>query len=149
MQLLLRGYKTTILAFLSVNYPYPVIFLLFFSLENISYNCNSSFPQFCKGTSEVSNTKTSIKTIKFSKGYPSRPVQGISAGLPTSLEWMKLHPSDAIHQSFCQFLKKKIWELFEKQPWFLLQHRDTRLKQTILQGLLESPLLGYLFLTRP
>jgi len=66
----------------------------------------TSFPQFCKGASEVCNVETSIKTIKFSKEYPSRPVQGTYAGLSISLEWLKLHPSDVIHQSLCQFFKK-------------------------------------------
>lgn len=64
-----------------------------------------------------------------------------------SLEWLKLHPSDAIHQSFCQFFKKRSERFLRFLISIATQGNQT--DADILQGLLQSPLLGYLFLTRP
>lgn len=112
----LRGYKTTTLAYLSVTCPYPAVFLLFSSLENISYNCNSlhTFPKFCKGGSEVCNTKTSTKTLNFQKSIPAAQYKQHMQGF----QWpWNGWSCNAIHKRL-SVLKKDTWALPEISDFY-------------------------------
>lgn len=122
--------------------PYPSV-----KVEKVHCVCLTTaipytyFPQLCKGASTVCITKIP-ETTKFQE-HLSGQLQGTYAGLTMSLEWLKLHPSDTTHWSFCQFFFKNLSTFCDF--CFLLQHKHKgdQIDADVVAGLPEPPLLIY------
>lgn len=114
--------------------PYPSV-----KVEKVHCVCLTTaipytyFPQLCKGASTVCITKIP-ETTKFQE-HLSGQLQGTYAGLTMSLEWLKLHPSDTTHWSFCQFFFQKIWALSVISAFYCnTSTRETRLMQMLCRA---------------